>query len=777
MHQSLKIAILIFASSIYIFSQTATLKSTLELKKVNGVSIPYQNGFPVPSFEKQNRTTIDLAGIWKKKRFNADHNISLAERNTSGYTNLINESPNYHLAEFDDFGWEDKEIPNVENTMNDYPIVPEYYQDGVWYRTKIILSDTLAEKFAKLMFYSVNYIADVWVNGEYLGWHEGGYTPFAFDVTSHLKYGEENVFAIRVDNPPWGSRKDIIPFYRCDWFNYTGIIHDVYLEFSNQTSIIRADIVPTNESGNFNAKVIINNSSELPKELIAKVEVFNSEITEVNIRSELAVDLISNLAVINGESEKNVSISGDTASVWETSINIQNPNFWSPQNPNLYVLKVTLEQNGNVIDEFYSQFGVRSVKTEGNKVFLNDQVIFLTGVARHEDHPVFGRSIPKDIIYDDMNLIDTSNINYIRTAHYPNNPYTYLIADRLGLAVMEEIPVWWFDNEEEWLIQNNERHIHEQMFREMVFKDYNRPSVLFWSTSNECKEEANRLIYNQRIVEDLRNNYNDGRLITQSSAGDKPGSGDITQGPLDVAGWTLYFGIFHGSTYYNGTLIFLTQASITHANKPIVDTEFGYWSGEDNSKLSDQVEVFNETFNAFEFFSPLKVDGSLNNNGFLVATTWWCMFDWYSHQHPNGFQSMGLVSMDRQTEKPVYNVLKGNYSPYYENGGMVVTDLDGTQTKTIQEDYSLGQNYPNPFNPTTTINFTIPELSNVKVKLFNSLGEKVNTILDTIRERGNHTIQLDGSNLSSGIYFCKMSAESLTNNKSFESTIKIIMVK
>ncbi len=313
-------------------------------------------------------------------------------------------------------------------------------------------------------------------------------------------------------------------------------------------------------------------------------------------------------------------------------------------------MKVTLSESGNIIDEYFTQFGIRTIERAGNKVLLNGNVVFLTGAARHEDHPVYGRSLPKEIIYSDLEFIDSSNINYLRTSHYPNNPYTYLIADRLGIGVMEEIPVWWFDNEEEWLIQNNERHIHEQMFREMVFKDYNRPSILFWSTSNECKEETNRLIYNQRIVDDLRNNYDDGRLITQSSAGDRPGPGDITQDPLDVAGWTLYFGIFHGSTYYNGTLIFLTQASAQHQNKPIIDTEFGYWSSENNSSIQKQIDVFNETFRALEFFSPLKKDGSLNQNGFLVGTTWWCVFDWYSHQHPNGFQSMGLVSMDRQTK-------------------------------------------------------------------------------------------------------------------------------
>ncbi|MCB0730471.1 MAG: beta galactosidase jelly roll domain-containing protein, partial [Ignavibacteriae bacterium] len=655
------------------FSQTATLEKTLELKNINNIVIPFQNEIPLPSFEKQERATVDLKGNWKKKRFQADHNLTLANRSNDAYNAIINESPDYYSKDFNDNDWTTINIPSVENEMYEFPNVPEYYQDGVWYRYNFNVSDSLSESFVKLMFYSVNYVADVWLNDDYLGYHEGGYTPFAFNISNSISYSSENVLAIRIDNPPWGSRKDIVPFYRCDWFNYTGVIHDVYLEFSNKASVIRADVIPQNINGDITSKIVIFNSDSITKNINATIEIFETEINESNIKTELASSLISNLSESSGDKEFNFNIEPNSSHAFVSNLTINNPKLWSLTNPNLYVLKVTLKENNEIIDEFYTQFGLRTIETNEKKALLNEKVIFLTGAARHEDHPVYGRSVPKDVIYDDFSMIDSSNINYIRTSHYPNHPYTYLIADRMGIAIMEEIPVWWFDNEEEWLIQNNEREIHQQMFREMVFKDFNRPSILFWSTSNECKEETNRIIYNERIVDDLRTNYNDGRLITQSSAGDNPGSGDITQNPLDVAGWTLYFGIFHGSTYYNGTLVFLSQASALNANKPIIDTEFGYWSSEDNSSYEKQLTVFDETFKALKFFSPLKEDGSLNSNGSLVGTTWWCVFDWYSHQHPNGFQSMGLISMDRQTKKPVYNLLKEKYEPYYSRGGVVIT--------------------------------------------------------------------------------------------------------
>ncbi|MCB9210696.1 MAG: T9SS type A sorting domain-containing protein [Ignavibacteriales bacterium] len=758
------------------FSQTATLEKTLELKNINNIVIPFQNEIPLPSFEKQERATVDLKGNWKKKRFQADHNLTLANRSNDAYNAIINESPDYYSKDFNDNDWTTINIPSVENEMYEFPNVPEYYQDGVWYRYNFNVSDSLSESFVKLMFYSVNYVADVWLNDDYLGYHEGGYTPFAFNISNSISYSSENVLAIRIDNPPWGSRKDIVPFYRCDWFNYTGVIHDVYLEFSNKASVIRADVIPQNINGDITSKIVIFNSDSITKNINATIEIFETEINESNIKTELASSLISNLSESSGDKDFNFNIEPNSSHAFVNDLTISNPKLWSLANPNLYVLKVTLKENNEIIDEFYTQFGLRTIETNEKKALLNEKVIFLTGAARHEDHPVYGRSVPKDVIYDDFSMIDSSNINYIRTSHYPNHPYTYLIADRMGIAIMEEIPVWWFDNEEEWLIQNNAREIHQQMFREMVFKDFNRPSILFWSTSNECKEETNRIIYNERIVDDLRTNYNDGRLITQSSAGDNPGSGDITQNPLDVAGWTLYFGIFHGSTYYNGTLVFLSQASALNANKPIIDTEFGYWSSEDNSSYEKQLTVFDETFKALKFFSPLKEDGSLNSNGSLVGTTWWCVFDWYSHQHPNGFQSMGLISMDRQTKKPVYNLLKEKYEPYYSRGGVVITDIVD-QKKPVNNNFQLNQNYPNPFNPSTKISYTIPKDSYIELSLYNILGERILILDNSDKKAGNYEYNFDSNFLSSGVYFCELKANAFENSKQYKSTIKLLLLK
>ncbi len=748
-----------------IFAQVASLEATISLQSVDGVQIPYQNGFALPTFEKQNREILDLRGEWKKQRFSANDNTTLARRDATGYANLVTEAQNRHLPTFDDSSWPVKNLPAVENEMRTFPTVPEYYQDGVWYRKTFTVSAANAGKYAKLMFYAVNYVADVWLNGVYLGYHEGGYTPFAFDVSSVLVAGGENKLVVRVDNPEWGVRNDIVPYVACDWFNYTGIIHDVYLEFSSPVSVVRTNIVPQSVTGNIQTTVVVNNSNASNQNVDVLITVFKADVNESNITSEKASALIGSEAVLSGTAQNTLSILSDSVKVWRTNLTVVNPALWSPKTPNLYIMKVTLKQGGNVVDEYFTQFGIRTIATSVDKVLLNNSPVFFAGVARHEDHPIYGRSIPIDSIYTDMLRVKYVKATMLRTAHYPNHLYTYLLSDRLGISIVEEIPVWWFDTQLPWVIQNSARHIHEQMFREMVFKDYNRPSVLLWSTANECLDVTNRKAFISKVNLDLDSNYPDGRLITQSAAADRPGFHDPSQAAADVAGWTMYFGIFHGGTYYDTTRYFLGKANLAYPEKPILDTEFGYWSGENNfpSGQQAQVTVFNETFNAFTYrASVIRKDGTYRDGGYLMGVTWWCIFDWYSHQHAQGYQSMGLYKMLRDSIKAVGTALREAYTPFYNVGG-VATDVD-PENAVMPAEFGLEQNYPNPFNPETKIVYHLVSEANVTLRIFNLLGQEITRISEDYKPAGTFEINVNLSNLnlSSGVYLYRLEAGEMT---------------
>ena len=739
--------------SLKISAQTnASLEATLSFKSMNGVEVPFQNGIPVPSFEKQKRATINLAGTWKKLRVSADDNISLTKRDSAGLANLLTEAGGKQLPDFNDSGWQTKQIPSVENELYilDKPKTPEFYQNGVWYRYNFNAADSLQGKFIKLIFYSVNYVADVWVNGQYCGYHEGGYTPFVFDVSAKLNFGStSNSIVVRVDNPAWGTRKDIVPYQQCDWFNYTGIIHDVYLEASENISVSRTDFKTDGANNKVTFNGVLFNKTGVSKNVTATVQVFSANIDSTNISNEKTYELLgtpgSSLAF-------NLTLQ-DSVTPFSGEFPIDEFKLWSMQNPNLYIAKITLEEGGKLLDEFYTQFGVRKIETSADKILLNGNPVFLAGVARHEDHPLYGRSVPKDTIFTDLLKVKSINALFLRTAHYPNNPYTYLIADRLGIAVWEEIPVFWFDDVAAWDIQNNVRHIHQQMFREMVLKDFNRPSIFFWSTQNESLIEQERKTYIQTIKDDYQIHFNDGRLITQSAAADRPGPADASQQPCDAASWTMYFGIFYGSYYYAGTSNFLVQVKSNNPGKPVMNSEFGYWSTEDGSSSARQVTVFNETYKAFKLFSTINEFGKYNANGFLNGITWWCIFDWYTAGQKFGFQSMGLYPMDRTTLKPVGETLKNAYKPYYNIGG-TVTDVEGEKSE-IPTTFDLNQNYPNPFNPETKISYQLPVSGKVSLKVFDVLGREVATLVDEVKEAGTYDVSFSGKAFASGAYFYK----------------------
>jgi beta-glucuronidase len=737
-------------------AQIASLPASLALRTVNGITVPFQNGMPVPSFEKQHRPLMDLRGIWRNQRFGANHVVSLGLRDSAGYAALVAEAANRFVPGYNDASWGVKIVPSVENTLNAFNIRPEDYEDGVWYRRAFTMPDSLNGRFARLNFYAVNYVADVWLNGHYLGYHEGGYTAFSFDATSVLRFDTTNVLVVRVDNPAWGSRDDIVPYgtigHKPDWFNYTGIIHDVYLEFSNTLSIARAEVVPLSLNGAVQASVTLWNKTGSEKSAQLIVEVHEANVDSTNIQSEVAADLLGPL--VAGANLSGITIPADSAVARRLDLSIPSPKLWSPRHPNLYLLRATLVVGTETVDEFCTQFGVRTLGTTGTTVLLNGKPMFFPGVARHEDHYLYGRSVPKSVIYSDLQKVVGVNATLLRTAHYPNHPYTYLIADRLGIAVMEEIPIWWFDENDAWLKQDIFRHIHEQMWREMVFRDRSRPSIFFWSTCNECLDQTNRKNFIQRLNAELDTQYPDGRFVTESAAADRPGPADPTQAACDIAGWTMYFGVFHGGTYYAGTKQFLQTAQTNYPSKPFVDTEFGYWSRTDLASAAVQVAVFDSTFRAFNEFVAVDSTGIYRPDKPLAATTWWCMFDWYSIQ--SGEQTMGLYQMDHTTAKPVMTRLQSVYRPFRESSETAVLGVD-EPVAGIPSQVRLEQNFPNPFNPTTVVRYHVPVASIVRLSVYDLLGREVALLVNEENAPGSYAVRFDAGGLASGAYYCRLS--------------------
>jgi beta-galactosidase len=242
------------------------LKTTLTLTTIDGIAIPFQNGIPVPSYEPQERETISLHGVWRKQRFAADHDFSMRPRDAAWLEELERREGTWLRGSFAE-QWEEHLIPSPENALSGEERAgsAETYEDGVWYRRMLQLDEVREDAVYMLKSLGMNYIADLWVNGQWIGYHEGGFTPFAFDVTPHLRDGENDV-RIRIDNPPWGSRSDIIPAVAStDFFNYTGIVQEVYIEVLPVVHVVRADVVPLDTDGRLRVTVVLANRGGKPQ--------------------------------------------------------------------------------------------------------------------------------------------------------------------------------------------------------------------------------------------------------------------------------------------------------------------------------------------------------------------------------------------------------------------------------------------------------------------------------------------------------------------------------
>lgn len=664
-------------------SSIGSLMSTLELKNIDGITIPFQNGIPYPSFDPQHRKVFSLEGVWKKKRFDADHDWTMSHRDSDWISNTEQASTGITSSiDFDDSTWEAHSVPLPENKLTGKEEVhaAETYQNGVWYRRRFFLDESWTGKVITLKSLGLSYIGDFWINGNYVGYHEGGYTPFAFDVTPFVSIGE-NTIVIRVDNPPWASRIDIIPAVENDFFNYTGIIQDIFIEATDGVQVVRTDIVPKTIKGDLDITVVVENRTEHSKSISLEGNIFETDFLSKDWLVEPFAKSICQLKIeVDGLLKSQIDLSPFETKVVNFKVSLKgSPKLWSIREPNLYVLEVLLSQNQVEIDSFYSQFGIRTITTDQSKICLNDEVTFLAGVARHEEWPEYGRTASWERIKQDFLQITDLSINMVRTAHYPNHIYTFIILDRLGITAMSEIPLWQFETHH--YLAQEKRKVSYQMWREMIFSHYNRPSIIMWSTQNESKDVTLRKKYNERLVNEVRTNYNDGRLITQSSAADQPGFYDESMEPLDVAGWTMYFGIFHGSTPYEGTRDFIEKAHQQWPDKPIINTEYGIWSNADESYIEKQVEIYNDVQLALLEKVTVTPQGHINDKGYIAAIDYWTVYDWYVN-HNDFYQTMGIYHMDRETKKPLYyRFLEDHKRLLGETNGIGKSDFHAIEQK------------------------------------------------------------------------------------------------
>ncbi len=610
----------------------AELSPTLTFKTVGGSRVAFQNGLPVPTFAFQPRLRLDLTGRWRVDRMVMDSDLSLAGRPTA-LPRIVAQGAGREKPSYNDGGWPAVDVPGSFDPPPSTPV------DGAWYRKAFDTPADWQNQTVTLKFGAANYIADVWLNGHYLGYHEGGSTPFAFDVTDALVAGDVNTLAVRVDNPRWGTRQDIVPWGLTDWWNYGGLTQPVWLEATSAIYAARADVVPHLDGAD--VYVTLHQRRGAPAPVQVDLSLLPATVTPANQTDADPRTLVPASAVpIASERLDAGQLAADGTSQVHASFGLTNADLWTPESPALYVLEVRVLWEERPVDQLFETFGMRRIAVDAKapRLLLNGNPVSYAGVALHDERVYPGSAgqprggpvtTPDDVLLV-LQKANAANVELIRADHHPANPLLLMLADRLGYAVWEEIPLYHYTPETFRIAMD--RGIPQQMLSEMDLRDMNHPAVLFHGLANESTGGAER----QQALTTLHrlDRQNDGtRLTGQAAYGSQPN--DPTSAPLDIAGYTSYYGVFYEPDAAPGTAQALRTMHATYPKKPVMIMEFGRWA-DDPSQQGEQRRILVDSYQAA---APLL---DTNPGGFVGATVWWTLDDYWTQRPGVKIEHFGL---------------------------------------------------------------------------------------------------------------------------------------
>lgn len=487
-----------------------------------------------------------------------------------------------------------------------------YYEGTVWYK-KTFLNKRDKSKRTFLYFGAVNYTCDVYLNNKYLGSHEGGFTPFQFEITDLLK--DTNSVIVRVNNQ---RKEDEIPALNYDWWDYGGIIRDVFLIET-----------PSNYIKDYTVQLAKNTLDTIS----GWIEVGGNNLAgSVSIRiPRLRVDYQTT-----------------TGSDGKAFFRLPSaPNLWSPSHPQLYDIIISSPS-----DTVHDLIGFRTIEVKGTKILLNGKPVFLKGINIHEEIPQEKRRAYSEADAEMLlKWAKALGCNFVRLTHYPHNENMVRLADKWGIMLWEEVPLWQniqFSNPQ---ILNKA----DTMLKEMISRDKNRCSIIMWSVANETTPSVDRNQTLSSMAKYVRN-LDSTRLLTSAINHVRYNGNEITiDDPLckslDVVGVNEYLGWYSPWPAKPEVMEWKNPY-----NKPLIMSEFGAEAkyGEHGSADSNccwteerQAEVYKEQLKMFK------------NIPFLRGTSPWVLADFRSESRLNpvyqqGWNRKGLLSDKGQKKKAWY---------------------------------------------------------------------------------------------------------------------------
>jgi beta-galactosidase len=359
--------------------------------------------------------------------------------------------------------WQEVTLPHTWNRFDVVDQTPGYRRSASWYKRELIIPAARNDLRYILDFEGVNLRSEVYVNGVLAGKHVGGYVGFSVDITALVRQGESNTLLVRADN---SYDPNLIPSQKSDFCIYGGITRNVWLKVVPSWHIDRVLI---------KTPVVSKKSAET----MIDIAMINGSVRTGTGEVE---------AVLSDRSGKEVARKSESVKLQPGAIScsvkmpdVEKPALWSPSDPALYTISVTLKQAGIALDGVSERLGYRWFEfKEHGPFFLNGERLLLRGTHRHEDLAGYGNALPDSLQRRDIMMIKEMGANFVRLAHYPQAQEVYCACDELGILVWDELP-WCRGGMggEEW--KTNTR----QLLREQIVQNFNHPSVIIHSLGNE----------------------------------------------------------------------------------------------------------------------------------------------------------------------------------------------------------------------------------------------------------------------------------------------------
>jgi beta-glucuronidase len=508
-------------------------------------------------------------------------------------------------------GWERLTVPACWNTER--PELLYFEGSGVYTRTFRYIPRQRGERLL-LYFAGVSYRASVFLNGRFIGGHDGASTPFNVDISAEVKTDNRIVVVADARRSPLR-----VPMENTDWFNYGGIYRDICLVRLGGVFIkdwfIR--LAPDGTYSNIIADVWLSESSGGGVLL---------EIPELGVARETFPQ--------NGSASFCFAVK---------------PELWSPENPRLYDVVLTYNNGADTVRD---RIGFREIRTRGHDILLNGKKIFLKGISVHEDHLTLGKTTTDEIIRSTIRDLKELGGNYLRLAHYPHNRRFSEIASEEGVLLWEEIPVYWaiaFDNPGVYRDAENQ-------LAELVLRDRNRAGVIFWSVGNENADTGNRLEFMSKLVQKAKALDNT-RLVSAACLinHEKLLIEDRLAEHLDVIGINEYYG------WYDPDFNKLPKIlSNSRPDKPVIICEFGGDARLGQRGTADELWTEDKQKSLYE-----QQAAAIKQCSYIAGTTPWILYDFRCprrlNRYQQGFNRKGLIDADRKSRKLAFEVMRRFY--------------------------------------------------------------------------------------------------------------------